>query len=142
VEGVQRRTGRRPAGGQATPGREPERTETDPAAGPSGRAAPEGEPADRTGDVAADPPAERDPLRFDAWRKRSATGAVLTGIAVGLQQALVLPRQEPAIVIDASGEPEDPDHPIRLHFDPDSPADSVAVVRRKASEPRPPSDSG
>ena len=47
--------------------------------------------------------------------KRSATGAVMTGIAVGLQQALELPRQEPAFVIEASGEPDDPDRPIDLH---------------------------
>ena len=72
----------------------------------------------------------RDPLRFNSWMKRSATGAVMTGIAVGLQQALELPRQEPAFVIEASGEPDDPNRPIDLHFDPDSPADSVAIVRR------------
>jgi hypothetical protein len=75
----------------------------------------------------------RDPLRFNRWMKRSATGAVMTGIAVGLQQALELPKQEPAFVITASGEPEDPDKPIDLRFDPDSPADTVAVIRR----PRP-----
>jgi hypothetical protein len=74
----------------------------------------------------------RDPLRFNNWMKRSATGAVMTGIAVGLQQALQLPRQEPAFVIEASGEPHDPDHPIDLHFDPDNPADTVAIIRRPA----------
>ena len=72
----------------------------------------------------------RDPLRFNNWMKRSATGAVMTGIAVGLQQALELPRQQPAFVIEASGEPEDPDRPIDLRFDPDSPADTVAIIRR------------
>ena len=73
----------------------------------------------------------KDPLRFNNWMKRSATGAVMTGIAVGLQQALQAPRQEPAFVIEASGEPEDPDRPIDLHFDPDSPADTVAVIRHQ-----------
>jgi hypothetical protein len=72
----------------------------------------------------------RDPLRFNRWMKRSATGAVMTGIAVGLQQALELPKQEPAFVITASGQPDDPDKPIDLRFDPDSPADTVAVIRR------------
>ena len=72
----------------------------------------------------------RDPLRFNSWRQRSATGAVMTGIAMGLQQALELPRQEPAFMIEASGEPEDPDRPIDLRFDPDSPADTVAIIRR------------
>jgi hypothetical protein len=74
----------------------------------------------------------RDPLRFNRWMKRSATGAVMTGIAVGLQQALELPKQQPAFVIEASGEPDDPDKPIDLRFDPDSPADTVAVIRRPA----------
>jgi hypothetical protein len=73
-----------------------------------------------------------DPLRFNNWMKRSATGAVMTGIAVGLQQALQLPRQEPAFVIEASGEPHDPNRAIDLHFDPDNPADSVAIIRRPA----------
>jgi len=72
--------------------------------------------------------------------KRSATGAVMTGIAVGLQQALELPKQQPAFVIEASGEPEDPDKPIDLRFDPDSPADTVAVIRRPPAvdPPEPP----
>ena len=86
----------------------------------------------------------KDPLRFNSWMKRTATGAVMTGIAVGLQQALELPRQEPAFVIEASGEPEDPNRPIDLRFDPDSPADTVAIIRRPPvadapEEPSPPS---
>lgn len=85
------------------------------------------EPPDGSDAAAAD---GRDPLRFNRWMKRSATGAVMTGIAVGLQQALELPKQEPAFVITASGEPDDPDKPIDLRFDPDSPADTVAVIRR------------
>jgi hypothetical protein len=106
-----------------------------------------GHPVDGTDDGAgadADDDAEsRDPLRFNNWMKRSATGAVMTGIAVGLQQALQLPRQEPAFVIEASGEPHDPNRPIDLHFDPDNPADTVAIIRRPASkaEPEEPSPS-
>jgi hypothetical protein len=87
------------------------------------------------GDTDGEPAAARDPLRFNSWMKRSATGAVMTGIAVGLQQALELPRQEPAFVIEASGEPEDPNRPIDLRFDPDSPANTVAIIRRPAPEP-------
>jgi hypothetical protein len=67
--------------------------------------------------------------------KRSATGAVLTGISLGLREALELKKNEPAIMIEASGEPEDPDNPIRLHFDPDDPRATVAVIRM-------PSDAG
>ncbi len=80
-------------------------------------------------DVEGDDVEGGDPLRFDSWRRRSATGAVLTGIAMGLQQALVEPKPQPAIVIEASGEPVDPDAPIELHFDPDHPSATVAIVR-------------
>ncbi len=73
-----------------------------------------------------------DPLRFDTWRRRSATGAVLTGIALGLQQALTDVKDPPAIVLEASGEPEDPDAPIDLRFDPDDPAGTVAIIRDPA----------
>ena len=72
----------------------------------------------------------KDPLRFNNWMKRSATGAVLTGITIGLQRALEDPRKQPPFVIVASDEPGDPDGPIDLRFDPDSPADTVAVIRR------------
>ncbi len=74
--------------------------------------------------------------------KRSATGAVMTGIAVGLQQALELPKQQPAFVIEASGEPDDPDRPIDLQFDPDSPADTVAIIRRPPPTIQPASRTG
>ena len=94
-----------------------------------------GETADNSVQDADDPDegsSTPDPLRFNNWMKRSATGAVMTGIAVGLQQALQLPRQEPAFVIEASGEPHDPNRAIDLHFDPDNPADTVAIIRRPA----------
>ena len=106
-----------------------------PGNGSDAEAGPDGE----AGSDGATP--ARDPLRFNSWMKRSATGAVMTGIAVGLQQALELPRQEPAFVIEASGEPDDPNRAIDLHFDPDNPADSVAIVRRRpaADDPEEPS---
>ena len=74
-----------------------------------------------------------DPLRFRRWMRSSSTGAVLTGIALGLQHALEEHREQPAFVVEAPGEPEDPDAPITLHFDPDDPTRTVAVVR----SPRP-----
>jgi len=76
-----------------------------------------------------DEPVGSDPLRFNQWMKRSATGAVLSGIALGLQQALEPKRNLPAFVMEAPGEPEDPDAPITLHFDPDDPTKTVAVIR-------------
>ena len=80
-----------------------------------------------------------DPLRFNRWMKRSASGAVLSGIALGLQQALERKREVPAFVMEAPGEPEDPDAPITLLFDPDDPTKTVAVIRTPRADPgRPP----
>jgi hypothetical protein len=45
------------------------------------------------------------PPRVESWRKRSATGAILTGFALGLQQVFEPERKEPAIVQETSGEP-------------------------------------
>jgi hypothetical protein len=88
-------------------------------------------------------PEGSDPLRFSHWMKRSATGAVLTGIAIGLQQALETPRQQPAFVIEASDVP-DPDGPIDLRFDPDDPSATVAIIRRPVDgpPPEPPTSAG
>ena len=70
-----------------------------------------------------------DPLRFSNWMKRSATGAVMSGISIGLREALQPTKNQPAFVMEATGLPEDPDNPIHLQFDPDSPADTVAIIR-------------
>jgi len=95
---------------------------------------------DRAGDgqdgVDGDDPVAHDPLRFNQWMKRSTAGAVLSGIALGLQQALEPKRELPAFVMEAPGDPEDPDAPITLHFDPDDPTRTVAVIRA----PAPPDD--
>ena len=72
-------------------------------------------------------------MGFQRWMKRSATGAILSGIALGLQQALEPKRELPAFVMEAPGEPEDPDAPITLHFDPDDPTKTVAVIRTPAA---------
>ncbi len=105
-----------------TPGSDPGAAGSEPA----GDDAPE--VADGDEDAGA-----HDPLRFSNWMKRSATGAVLSGIALGLQHALEEKREQPAFVVEAPGEPEDPDAPITLHFDPDDPTNTVAVIRRPAA---------
>lgn len=74
-----------------------------------------------------------DPLRFSNWMRQSATGAVMTGIARGFHRALEAERQLPAFVMEAPDEPEGEDGPIELHFDPDDPTKTVAIIR----EPRP-----
>jgi len=68
------------------------------------------------------------PTRFDKVR-RSGAGVIMTGIALGLQDALELPKKEPAFVIKAAGEPDGDPGPIDLQFDPDDPSNTVAVIR-------------
>ena len=69
------------------------------------------------------------------WRRRSALGAVLTGMALGLQEVFD-PEEERSIVIelDAAGEPLD--LPVQMFLDPDSPAGSLCIVH--ASDNRKP----
>ena len=40
-------------------------------------------------------------------------------------------------MIEARGEPDDPDKPIDLKFDPDNPKDTVAIIRKPAGGPDP-----
>jgi len=81
-------------------------------------------------------PGPEEPIGFQGWMKRSASGAILSGIALGLQQALEPKRELPAFVMEAPGEPEDPDAAITLRFDPDDPTKTVAVVRSPAKGTR------
>jgi len=71
------------------------------------------------------------PDRFTRIR-RSTAGMMMTGIAIGLQEALELPKKEPAFVIKASSDPEGPQGPIDLHFDPDDPTKTVAIIRSQS----------
>ncbi len=65
---------------------------------------------------------------MEAWRRRSATGAILTGIALGLKQVLEPRRDEPAIVAQVSGEPIG-DQPIEADVNDIAPARSVVKIR-------------
>jgi hypothetical protein len=62
------------------------------------------------------------------WRRRTASGVVLTCIALGLQEALEDAKNVPAIVQPAPGGPPGPE-PIDLYMDPDHPEYTVAVIR-------------
>lgn len=68
------------------------------------------------------------PPRVEAWRKRSATGAILTGFALGLQQALEKQREEPSIMVETSGDPPK-DLPVEADFEYRRPRNSVVRVR-------------
>jgi hypothetical protein len=68
-------------------------------------------------------------FRFERWRRRTATGAMLTGIALGLREALEPEKDRPAMVQPAPNGDGDRMKPIDLHLDPDNVEATVAVVR-------------
>jgi hypothetical protein len=68
------------------------------------------------------------PPRVEAWRKRSAAGAILTGFALGLQEALETRSNEPSIVIQTSGDPPK-DLPVDADFEYGRPKQSVVQIR-------------
>jgi hypothetical protein len=79
------------------------------------------------------------PPRVEAWRQRSAVGAIMTGFALGLQEALEPKREEPAIVVQTSGEPPT-DLPVESDFEFRRPRQSVVHIRpwlldNKADDP-------
>jgi len=90
------------------------------------------EATERRIEAAADAPAtaadRRTSRRVAGVRKASGMGAVLTGIAMGLQEVFYPEEDEIAMVVDADGEP-DLDHPVILDFDPTSPPATSADAR-------------
>ncbi len=65
---------------------------------------------------------------MESWRKRSATGAVLTGIAFGFQQVFEKEREEPAIIMTTSGDPPR-DLPVEAEVEHGRPRRSVVNIR-------------
>jgi hypothetical protein len=68
------------------------------------------------------------PPKVEAWRRRSAAGAILTGFALGLQEALEKRKEEPSIVMETSGEPPK-DLPVEAEFEYGRPRQSVVQIR-------------
>ncbi len=66
------------------------------------------------------------PRRLESWRRRSAAGAVFTGMAFGLREVFEPPTNEPAVVLETSGTPPK-DLPVEADLD-DAPA-RLTVVR-------------
>jgi hypothetical protein len=68
------------------------------------------------------------PPKVESWRKRSATGAILTGFALGLQQVFEPKKDEPAVIMETSGEPPK-DLPVEADFEYGRPKQSIVNVR-------------
>jgi hypothetical protein len=68
------------------------------------------------------------PPKLEAWRRRSAAGAILTGFALGLQEALETKREEPAIMVQTSGDPPK-DLPVEADFEYGRPRQGVVSIR-------------
>lgn len=68
------------------------------------------------------------PPKLEAWRRRSAAGAILTGFALGLQEALETRKDEPSIVMETSGEPPK-DLPVEADFEYGRPRQSTVQIR-------------
>lgn len=68
------------------------------------------------------------PDRIERWRQRSATGAVLTAMAMGLQNAFESPQKEPAIIMETSGDPPT-DLPVEAELEQLGPRQSTVRVR-------------
>ena len=63
------------------------------------------------------------------FRRNTAMGAVLNGMALGLRDVFdPVKREEAPIVQDADGEPDHPRH-VDAHLDPDDPSASSVTVR-------------
>ena len=73
--------------------------------------------------------------KVSQWRRRSALGAVLTGMALGLQEVFD-PEEERSIEVEVDADGEPLDLPVQMFLDPDSPAGSLCIVH--ASDNRKP----
>jgi hypothetical protein len=82
---------------------------------------------DFAGEAEAESPSPA-PGKMEAWRKRSATGAVLTGLALGFQQVFEKEREEPAIIMTTSGDPPR-DLPVEAEVEHGRPRRSVVNIR-------------
>lgn len=67
--------------------------------------------------------------KVSQWRRRSALGAVITGMALGLQEVFD-PEEERSIVIEVDDDGLPTELPVQMILDPDSPAGSLCIVHR------------
>lgn len=77
---------------------------------------------------------DRPVTRVSQWRRTSALGAVLTGMALGLQEVFD-PEEERTIVVEVDDEGLPADLPVQLLLDPDSPSGSLCIIHRSEVPP-------
>lgn len=88
-------------------------------------------PVEASGEVTDPDDGERStalPAPVERWRRRSATGAIMTGFAFGLREVFEPERKEPAIMLETSGDPPT-DLPVEAEFDAISSRRSVVRIR-------------
>jgi hypothetical protein len=118
---------------------EEERPASSEGESPDKDAAPDGE-ADQEGGVFDELPPEIEyplrpgekveglPSRMEGWRRRSAAGAIFTGLALGMREVLEPDRNEPGIVMETSGVPPK-DLPVEADIEQVPPRQSVVKIR-------------
>ncbi|MEO5680149.1 MAG: hypothetical protein ABIS47_10820, partial [Acidimicrobiales bacterium] len=113
----------------------PDELEVEVADGPEAEAvadADEDEAADDMGELGEDPLAGRRnalPRRVESWRTRSASGAIATALAMGLQQVFEPEKRRPAAVAEAPSDPYSDDDPITVDYVPDDAEGTIVHVK-------------
>jgi hypothetical protein len=74
--------------------------------------------------------------RRERWQRRTATGAILSGLAMGFQQVFEEPKKEASIVMETSGTPPR-DLAVEAEFDGMAPRRSVVRIRPWLLDERP-----
>ncbi len=93
----------------------------------------EGDAAERDADSAASGEPSVPPEQ-EQRRPPALSTQMMTAAMTGLAEAIYGPREKPAIVVDASGDPPGDDG-LELHLDLDHPEHSVVVVRPERLRP-------
>ena len=68
-------------------------------------------------------------MSLESWRRTTAAGAVVTGLALGMQQVFQPRHDEPGIIIDYAGDPPVLE-PLTLFFHPTVPEATLVLLWR------------
>jgi hypothetical protein len=69
------------------------------------------------------------PRRLESWRSRTASGAVMSAMAMGLRQVFEPEQRKPAIVAEAPSDPYDDDDPIVVEYVADDASGTTVILR-------------